>query len=257
MATPIRHRDKLAGTKSSSAERLRQLALELGHVPSLDEADFVVSEGNRLAHAHILAHQSWPGPLTLILGPPSSGKSHLARIWAGRTGALAPGVGDIEELATLGGRVPLIIEDVDRLPYEEAALFHLINQSMRDRRPLLLTAREPISRWPYRTNDLLSRARLAAAFTVAAADDTQLSQMFVKLFSDRQLVVDPKIISYVIPRMERSPEEVVALVDLMDRLALAQGSAISRSIAAQALALRDQSRANGAEQSHREGDEDE
>ena len=59
--------------------------------------------------------------------------------------------------------------------------------------------------------------------------------MFVKLFGDRQVAVDPKIIAYLVARMERSTEEAVILADLMDRLALAKGTAITRSIAADAL----------------------
>ena len=38
--------------------------------------------------------------------------------------------------------------------------------------------------------------------------------------------------------MERSPAEAVALVELMDRLALARGSAVTRPIAAEALRQR-------------------
>jgi hypothetical protein len=38
-----------------------------------------------------------------------------------------------------------------------------------------------------------------------------------------------------VARMERSAEEVVVLADLMDRLALAKGTAITRRIAAEAL----------------------
>ncbi len=124
-----------------------------------------------------------------------------------------------------GGTVPLVLEDADRAGYEEAALFHLLNQSMRDRRPVLITAREPVANWPFATDDLKSRARLAAHFTVSLSDDIQLSQMFVKLFGDRQIKVDPRIIAYLVARMERSAEEVVILADLMDRLALAKGTA--------------------------------
>ena len=109
---------------------------------------------------------------------------------------------------------------------------------MRDRRPLLMTAREPIGNWPYRTEDVRSRARLAALFTVSEPDDIQLSQMLVKLFGDRQVTVDPKVIAYLVARMERSPEEAVILVELLDRLALARGTAITRAVAAEALALR-------------------
>ena len=226
----------MTGNSQIATER-GQLPLELGHEPSHAEADFVVSDANRLAYNHIVAYPNWPGPLTLVIGPPKSGKSHLGRIFAARTGAMSAGPDEIEALASAGGREPLIIEDVEQ-GYDETALFHLLNQSMRDERPLLLTSREPVSAWPYRTEDLRSRARLAAMFTVEAADDTQLSQLLVKLFADRQVNVDARIISYLVARMERSPEEAVALAAMTDRMALARGTAITRAIAAEVLALR-------------------
>ncbi len=215
-----------------------QLPLEFGHTVSHAEDDFVVGEGNRLAFAHVTAYPSWPSPWTLVTGPAKSGKSHLARIFAERAGATAPEPAEIEDLARAGGALPLVLEDLDRAAYEEDAVFHLLNQSMRDARPLLMTAREPVAAWPFRTDDLRSRARLAAQFAVALADDTQLSQMFVKLFADRQVSVEPRVVSYLVTRMERAPEEVVALADLTDRLALARGGAITRAIAAEALSQR-------------------
>lgn len=212
-----------------------QLPLELGHTPAQGEADFMVGEGNELAYTRIMAFPHWPDPITLLTGPAKSGKSHLSRIFATRSHALFAGVEDLEDLATHGGTAPLIIEDVDRLGYDEAGLFHLLNQSMREQRPLLLTAREDVANWPLATDDVRSRIRRATAFTLDLSDDIQLSQMFVKLFGDRQIMVDPKTIAYLVARMERSTEEVVILADLMDRLALAKGTAITRSIAADAL----------------------
>jgi chromosomal replication initiation ATPase DnaA len=223
--------------------RTGQLTLEWGHTPSHAEEDLILGEGNELAFRHILHFPDWPSPpWMLIEGPPSAGKSHLARIWAERAGAEVPHAGELEALATTGGTAPLVIEDVDGRGYDEDALFHLLNQSMRDGRPLLLTAREPVANWPFQTDDLKSRARLAAHFPVSTSDDIQLSQMFVKLFGDRQVTVDPKVIAYLVARMERSPEEAVVLVGLMDDMALARGTAIGRAIAAEALALREAAR---------------
>lgn len=237
-----------------------QLALELGHQVSHAEDDFIVGDGNRLAYGHVIAWPDWPGPLALIEGPAGVGKSHLARIWAERAGAGYASPEGAEELSRLGGTGPLVVEDADRAGFEEAALFHLMNQSMRDRRPLLLTAREPVANWPFATDDLKSRARLAARFGMALSDDIQLSQMFVKLFQDRQVAVDPKTIGYLVARMERSSAEAVALAELMDRMALERGVAITRGIAAEALARR--SAASDSDQMSfdligRDGDDDE
>jgi chromosomal replication initiation ATPase DnaA len=215
-----------------------QLALELGHEPSHAADDFIVGEGNRLAYGHLLAFPRWASPLTLVEGPASAGKSHLARIWAELAEAVYATPETAEHLSRDAGAAPLVVEDADRAGYDEAALFHLLNQSMRDRRPVLLTARAPVANWPFSTDDLKSRARLAAHFTVALSSDIQLSQMFVKLFGDRQVAVDPRIIAYLVARMERSADEAVALAGMMDRMALERGTAISRSIAAEALALR-------------------
>lgn len=229
-------------------DRLRQLPLEFEHVPSHAADDFLVGEGNAMAHSRIGAWPHWPDAVTLVIGPPASGKSHLARIFADRSHAVLVTPETIAEIAGLDGRGPLVIEDVDRLGYDEASLFHLLNQAMRGNRTLLLTARADIADWPLATDDVRSRVRRAPAFRLEASDDIELSQMFAKLFGDRQIKVDPKIIHYLVARMERSPEEVTELVDRMDRLALARGTAITRTIAAEALALRDAERDSGSQQ---------
>jgi len=77
--------------------------------------------------------------------------------------------------------------------------------------------------------------------------------MFAKLFDDRQVMVKPDVIAYLVARMERSAEEAVALADLTDRMALSKGSAITRRIAAAALA----ERGVGADELDLEGDSDE
>ncbi len=226
----------------------RQLPLELGHEPSHAEDDFLVGAGNALAHARILAWPHWPDGVTLLIGPAASGKSHLARIFADRSAAIVVTPETIGAIASAEGRQAVVIEDIDRLGYEEHDLFHLLNQAMRGERTLLLSAREDVAHWPLRTDDVRSRVRRAPVFRLEVSDDIELSQMFVKLFGDRQIRIDPKVIGYVVPRMERSPEEAAALVDLMDRLALAKGSAITRAIASEALSQRQAVRGAGRQQ---------
>ena len=216
----------------------RQLPLDFSHEPSHAEDDFLVGEGNALAHARILAWPHWPDRVTVLIGEAAAGKSHLARIFVERSHALTVTPESIGAIAAADGSEALLIEDVDRLAYDEHHLFHLLNQAMRGERTLLLTARMEVARWPLRTDDVRSRVRRAPVFRLEVSDDIELSQMFVKLFGDRQVRVDPKVIGYIVPRMERSSEEAATLVDLMDRLALAKGSAITRTIASEALAQR-------------------
>ncbi len=214
----------------------RQLALDLPHIPALTEADFVVGAGNARAFTHIRAWPDWPLGLTVIHGPPKSGKTHLSDIWAALSGAARIWPENAAEAAS--GTGPLVAEDVDRSPLAEGALFTLLDQATRGRRAILMTARMSPGEWPYETADVHSRLRLATSFEIAPLEDTVLAQIFVKLFADRQVSVDPELLSYVTRRMERSPAEVVALVELMDRIALSKGRPITRPIAAEALAMR-------------------
>jgi chromosomal replication initiation ATPase DnaA len=213
--------------------KLRQLPLEFEHVPSHAADDFLVGEGNALAHSRIVAWPHWPDAVTVLIGPAASGKSHLARIFADRSHAAMVTPETIAEIAEAGARGPLVVEDVDRFGYDEPSLFHLLNQAMRGNRTLLLTAREDIANWPLATDDVRSRVRRAPAFRLEVSDDIELSHMFAKLFGDRQIKVDPKIIHYLVARMERS---------------LSRGTAITRTIAAEALALREAERDSGGQE---------
>lgn len=216
----------------------RQLPLDLGHRPSHAEDDFLVGAGNALAHSRILAWPHWPEAVTVLVGPPASGKSHLGRIFADRAGAIAPSPADLPEVVASADHTALLLEDVDRADYPEGPLFHLLNQAMRGQRTLLLTARLAVAEWPLATDDVRSRVRRAPVFRLETSDDIELSHMFVKLFADRQIKVDPRVVFYLVARMERSAEEAARMVDLLDRLALAKGAPITRTLAAEALVLR-------------------
>jgi chromosomal replication initiation ATPase DnaA len=235
--------------------RPHQLIFDLPHVSAMSEADFVVDAGNRKALEHLLAWPDWPSPLVLLVGPEKAGKSHLAAIWAARaTARMATPVeaaalldgGPEPGTATSGGQaggrqglVNLVIEDADRGEFDEMVLFNLLDQAMRGGRHIVLTARREIKDWPLATEDVRSRLRLATWFPVAPLGGALLAQMFVKLFDDRQLLVEPGLIEYTMSRMVRSPAEVFALVDLMDRIGLAKKQRITKAIAASALSMRE------------------
>jgi len=64
-----------------------------------------------------------------------------------------------------------------------------------------------------------------------APDDALLAAVLGKLFADRQVVVPPTLIPYLVTRMERSFTAARALVARLDAAALAQGRPITRALA--------------------------
>lgn len=217
--------------------RWQQLGLELPLAPQFSREDFLVSDSNADALRLIEAWPQWPDSVLLLIGERGSGKSHLAAIWAAQAGAeifsgAALASVDIRELME---RPALAIDAVDELGSAEAPLFHVLNLVRQGGRSLLLTAQNRPDHWGLKTPDLVSRLRLAPVVELGAPDDTLLQEVLAKLFRDRQLLVDPAVIDFIALHIDRSLEVARAFVELIDRVALARGSAVTRSLARELL----------------------
>ena len=66
-----------------------------------------------------------------------------------------------------------------------------------------------------------------------------MEAVLTKLFSDRQLAVEPTLIAYIARRLDRSLDAARALVAALDREALARGKQVTRAMAAEALGRRE------------------
>ena len=218
-------------------ETPKQLAFDLPVYPRYGAEDFLVSPSNEQAYGLIESWPDWPDMILVLVGPRGSGKSHLASIWATNAHAWT-----IDAVAISHDKVPhlvsngaLAIEDMDRGERDEAALFHLLNLAREKKASLLITCETPPDRWSLRTPDLLSRLRLAPSVALDAPDDALLKAVLVKLFVDRQLVVDTSVVDYIALRIERSLAKASEIVALLDREALSRGRRVSRAIAAEIL----------------------
>ena len=139
---------------------LAQLTLDLPHRAALGAEDFLVSGCNLAAVRLINSWPQWQDHVQLLIGPPASGKTHLARVWQALSGAeaLDPEHLGIHSLDAMSAGTPLVVEDVDRRAYDEKALFHLLNLARENRLFVLLTAQNA----PSRMGDQAARSAVAA-----------------------------------------------------------------------------------------------
>jgi chromosomal replication initiation ATPase DnaA len=218
-------------------EAPKQLAFDLPLDPRYGAEDFLVSPSNEQAYGLIESWPDWPDTILLLTGPGGSGKSHLASIWATNARAWTIDAAEIthDKVPHLVSNGALAIEDMDRGERDEAALFHLLNLARERKASLLITCGTPPDRWGLKTPDLLSRLRLAPSVSLEAPDDALLKAVLVKLFVDRQLVVDTSVVDYMALRIERSLAKASQVVASLDKEALSRGRRVSRAIAAEIL----------------------
>ncbi|MEL6735334.1 MAG: hypothetical protein AAFO68_03765 [Pseudomonadota bacterium] len=212
----------------------KQLSLHLPLQVASARDDLVVTPANTKAVKFFDGWPEWPTQLVILAGPIGAGKTHLCHIWAAQADArfIQPGQ---SEQPLPDTHHHLVVEGLQQGAFSEAWLFHLINAMRADKRTLVLTSRRWPGDWGVSLPDLQSRLRAAHLVELDEPDDNLLRGVLVKLFADRQVTVSPTLIDYLVVRMERSLACAQDLVDRLDRASLAEGRAVTRKLAAEAL----------------------
>ena len=215
----------------------RQLTFRWPHFPSFAREDFLPAPSNREALSAIEFWPNWAGRMLIIVGPEGSGKSHLGAIWAGASGAITLRGDALNErsVEACGRAYAVLFEDADRAAQAEVLFFHVVNTALQNDVWLLLTCRSAPDAWGLKTPDLLSRLRLAPVVRLAEPDLELTEAVLFKLFSDRQLQVEPHVITYIALRIERSLGVAREIVGVLDNEALTQGRRVTRAMASDAL----------------------
>ena len=110
---------------------------------------------------------------------------------------------------------------------EEEYLFHSINLSKELNKILLLTTGLDLSKINIKTPDLRSRLDSIQSVNIFEPNDDLMNILILKLFHDRQILIKPNIISYLMQRVERSYLGISEIVDLIDNVSLSKKKSIS------------------------------
>ncbi len=222
---------------NSNNNLTQQLALDLPLKRHNRREDLIEGDANRLAIELIDAWPDWPGNIVVLAGPVGSGKSHISGIWAQKSGARITTMSQLEKLGVdRDNERPLLLENADAGAVDETSLFHILNAKKSARATLLITARSWPSDWKITLPDLNSRLRAAQLVELGEPDDSLLRGVLFKLFSERQLPIEPNVIDYLVVRMERSLEAANKIVSHLDNSSLAQNRKITRQLAGDVLA---------------------
>ncbi len=210
-----------------------QIPLDLGSRHAFGRSDFHIGASNRAAVGWIDRWPDWSAPVLVLQGAAASGKSHLAAVWQDKANAsvIKPEMlahESAQNLFNMGDN--LVLDGLDPWLGDKAVettLFHLYNMLKEERKSMMITMRMAMSHSDFIVADLASRLRAAPSVTIHAPDDMLLASVIIKLFSDRQLSVSNDVISYLLPRMERSFAAAKSVVENADHMALSEKRSIS------------------------------
>ena len=217
-----------------------QLTLNLDRRLTLNREDYFISYSNSLAIRTLDEWSVSPHLGLVIIGPKSSGKTHLASVWMNETGAKSFLISELEsiDMGIFMQEQFIVLENLDVLSQLsekekviiEEKIFHIYNLFSTCKGKILLTAKTVPSMWNIELKDLLSRLMSIQIAELNLPDDNLLAAIMSKQFMDRQILVSPQVIGHAIVRMERSFSFANKLVEDLDSEALSINKPINKKL---------------------------
>ena len=209
-----------------------QLSFNLKKKKIYDKDNFLVSKSNKEAYKLINRWPNWPSRKIIIFGDSGTGKTHLSKIWQKKTSAIILNLNKFKKIKFDNfflKKKKFIIENIsnffDKIKKKdkenlEKNLLHFYNLIDEKRGYVVLTASTAPKFWGINLPDLKSRILSSTTINIKKPDDELLSSVLVKLFIDKQILIDKKIIKFIVYRSERSFTSLQSLVNKIDEQSL-------------------------------------
>ena len=205
-----------------------QLLLKFPSKQAYLKEDFYVSSSNNEAFKLIESWPKWIKKTVNIFGPQGSGKTHLISMLKNKTATIDVDSNQVTDQIFFKFKLKevLIIENLKE-NISENLLYTLYNVAQQDNKYFVLTSREPINKFNFKSMDLKSRVNSTTIIGIDLPSDELISVILSKSFSDKQIKVEKKHIDYVIKRIDRSYEKISQFISTIDKYSLKKGSPFS------------------------------
>ena len=210
---------------------LNQLIIKFNHSQNFEDNDFYVSKSNKHIFSLLTKWPKWEKNFLNISGEKYSGKSHLINIFLKKFKGIKLQSSKIqnEDIKRIKIFENIILEDLNH-DVDEKLIYTLFNIVDQDNKFIIVTSLIPIVDIDFSLKDLKSRSKNFLLQNIDKPDDDLMFALILKNLSDRQIILDKKLIDYSIKRIERSYSKIFDFIYKIDELSLKKKKSIDLKI---------------------------
>ena len=215
---------------------LNQEIIKFDYSQNFTDDDFYVSKSNKHIFDLLKKWPKWEKNFLNISGEKFSGKSHLINIFLKKFNGikLESSLINNDHLRKIKGYQNIVLENLDK-EIKEDLFFALCNIIEQDNKYLIVTSNQPIVDVDFNLIDLKSRSKNFLLQNIEKPDDELIFALILKNLSDRQILLDKKLIHYIIKRIDRSYGKIIDFIYKIDDVSLKKKKSIDLKIIKDAL----------------------
>ena len=200
---------------------LNQLIIKFDYEQNFKDNDFYVSNSNKHIFSLLNNWPKWEKNFLNINGEKFSGKTHLVNIFIKKFKGIKFDANLLKDndLNMIKVHQNVILENLDE-NIDEKLIYSLLNIIDLDNKFIIVTSKKPIVNINFSLVDLKSRTKNFLIQKIEKPDDELMFALILKNFSDRQILIDKKLIDFIIKRIDRSYGKIFDFIYKVDELSL-------------------------------------
>ena len=193
--------------------------------------DFYISKSNEHIFGLLDKWPNWNKNFLNISGEAFSGKTHIIDIFIKKCKGIKfeAELFNNDNLKEIKIYENIILENIDE-NIDEKLIYTLFNIIDQDNKYIIVTSRKPIVEIEFKLDDLKSRTKNFILQKIEKPDDDLIYALILKNLSDRQILIEKKLINYIIKRIDRSYSKIYDFIYKIDELSLKKKKSIDLKI---------------------------
>ena len=215
---------------------LNQLILKFDYEQNFKDDDFYVGKSNFYSFELINKWPEWEKNFLNISGEKYSGKTHLIDIFLKKFKGIKfeANLLNDDDLKSIKTHQNIVLENLN-LNIDEKLIYTLFNIIDQDNKFLVTTSIKPVSEINFKLDDLRSRTKNCLLAKIEKPNDDLMFALILKNLSDRQIILDKKLINFIIKNVDRSYGKIYEFIYKIDKISLKKKKSIDFKIINEAL----------------------